>query len=121
MKEVEADPIMCAKILSELFKNPKGVARLLERSGLKGKIDHLSDIAASGVSVVEHRGELCISVKNQKLRPLKLESLDNLLVNVLGLKRKGFFPLYKAILSDPDIISTLLIAYNLKEATLGQK
>lgn len=104
------------EILSKVLnKNTEGVRKLFNKTGLKSKLNSLSEESKRVTATSSKSGDILISIDGGNNEVMIIEDLDVLMKSVLGLKKRGFFYLYKLLLCEPEIISLLLISNHLKQ------
>lgn len=105
-KESQVSMVVINRVIAE---KPERIQRLLERSGIQGRIEQaIADSERAKVHVSQEG--LKVSVDGGALIPCAPKSVDYYLQNVLCLKDKGFYPLYRKLLADIEIVSALALA-----------
>lgn len=114
------EPEVSALILTKLTNNnSKNVLKIMERSGILRKLDEAQRQAERVSTTVSSSGEIMVSVDGGARSTYSPKTIDFYLKSVLSLKESGFYYLYRALLSDADIVSTMACAHAAMEHDLA--
>ncbi|MEK2647408.1 hypothetical protein [Bdellovibrio sp. BCCA] len=109
--EFEANMAVVADILTR--DNAKVGMRILNRTGLLGKIQKMSDATANIKIITKNDGKYIVEGE-RIVAPLVVMPLEYYMATLLNLKDSRFYNVYRCLLDSADIYATLAITDSLQ-------